>query len=261
MEKTINFNYEVIVVDNESDEPDCLEYLATINKLPNIKVINYNHPFNFSALNNFAVKQAQGKYVLLLNNDTEVLAKNWLHELLRYAEKVGVGCVGAKLFYPTGQIQHGGVVMGYGGGADHAFKMSARGDAGYMNRLITPQNYSAVTAACLLVSKSIYLQLGGLDETLEVAFNDVDFCLKVREAGYRNVWLPTAQLIHHESPTRGLDISPIKKARFDSELSKIKARWVNYIKADPAYHPALALNRHDFAYSNVCDDSSELKLR
>ncbi|MDX1352836.1 MAG: glycosyltransferase family 2 protein [Thiomicrorhabdus sp.] len=252
---------EVIIIDNQSDSEETLRFLEDIEENQTVRVIRYNQPFNFSAMNNEAVNQAKGEMVCLLNNDTKAISSNWLAWMQAYALKPDVGCVGAKLFYPDGRIQHAGVVMGYGGGADHAFKYSKRTDAGYMRRLVTGQNYSAVTAACLLVRKSVYLEVGGLDESLTVAFNDVDFCLKVKKAGYRNVWVPEAELIHFESPSRGLDNTPEKAARFAAELAILKARWQAEIDDDPAYSVWLANNRHDFAYSKQRIRLDDIKLR
>ncbi len=184
----------------------------------------------------------------LINNDIEVIDPNWLSAMVGYASREDVGCVGAKLLYSDGRIQHAGVVMGYGGGAGHAHKYFPRYHPGYIKRLIATQNYSAVTAACLLVKKSLFTKVGGLNEKdLTVAFNDVDFCLKVQETGVRNVYCAEAELYHHESVSRGTDHAPEKAARFNRELQYLKAKWGKYIEHDPAYSPNLTLMRENFS--------------
>ncbi|EAR07923.1 glycosyl transferase, group 2 family protein [Reinekea sp. MED297] len=256
-----NLDVELIVIDNQSDCENTLGYLHELSTQPNTRVLRYNQPFNFSAMNNFAVREAKGEVVCLLNNDTEAISNGWLESLVHSALQPGVGCVGAKLYYPDGRVQHAGVVLGFGGGADHAFKFASNHESGYMNRLVTPQNYLAVTAACLAVRKSVFLEVGGLDEQLTVAFNDVDFCLRVVDAGYRNVWLPQAQMLHHESPSRGADDTPEKSARFQQELTILKQRWERYIANDPAYSPWLAKTRHDFAFRRDSIGLSAASLR
>ena len=239
--------YELIVVDNQSSDPDCLEYLNEIAKDPCIQVIPYDEPFNFSALNNYATEYAEGEYLLFLNNDIEVIQDEWLEQMMKHAVREGVGCVGSKLYYPDMRVQHAGVVIGFGGGADHAFKLCQPDENGYMNRLVTTQNYSAVTGACLLVKKQIFNGISGFNEDLAVAFNDIDFCLKVMKAGYRNVWTPHARLIHHESVSRGHDFTPEKAKRFNEELNYLQSVWHTENWHDPAYNPHLSLCRHDFA--------------
>jgi GT2 family glycosyltransferase len=188
-------------------------------------------------LNNAAVQQARGSVIALVNNDIEVIAEDWLGEMVGYAIEPRVGCVGAKLYYPDGTLQHGTVVVGLSGGAGHIHKHAPRSAPGYLNRLVTVQNVSAVTAACLVVRKSVYEEVGGLDQTLfKVAFNDVDFCLKVAAAGYLNVWTPFAELIHHESVSRGNDLKDRAKARrFAAELAALQDRWGQRLYFDPYY--------------------------
>lgn len=248
LKKTAYQNYEILLVDNNSDDPECLAYFDELNQHPKVRLLKYPHPFNYSAINNFAVKQANGEVVGLVNNDIEVISPRWLEYMAGHAMRNDIGCVGAKLLYSDDRIQHAGVVLGYGGGAGHAHKYFPRYHPGYMNRLIATQNYSAVTAACLLVKKSKYEEVGGLNEQdLHVAFNDVDFCLKVLETGVRNVYCAEAELYHHESVSRGLDISEEKAARFNRELTYLRTKWKKYIDRDPAYNPNLTLKRENFA--------------
>ena len=243
-------NYELLLIDNGSDEPDALAYLAELHGQPGITVIRDDRPFNYSALNNMAVRHARGDIVGLVNNDIEVISPGWLDEMVSLALQPGVGAVGAKLLYPDDTIQHGGVLLGVGGAigvAGHANKFLPSGQAGYMDRAQAIQSFSAVTAACLVVRKPLYEQVGGLNEVeLKIAYNDVDFCLRLREAGYRNVWTPYAELFHHESATRGSDFSPEKRQRFDQEQDYMRARWGQLIADDPAYNPNLTVYAEDF---------------
>ncbi|PRO69872.1 glycosyltransferase family 2 protein [Alteromonas gracilis] len=250
LEKTTYQNYEILLIDNGSDEKESINYFSELNKHPKIKVLSYPGEFNYSAINNFGVEHASDRCAIigLINNDIEVIAPNWLSSMVGHASREDIGCVGAKLLYSDGRIQHAGVVMGYGGGAGHAHKYFPRYHPGYIKRLIATQNYSAVTAACLLVKKSLFLEVGGLNEKdLTVAFNDVDFCLKVKETGARNIYCAEAELYHHESVSRGTDHAPEKAARFNRELHYLKTRWGNYIDHDPAYSPNLTLMRENFS--------------
>lgn len=241
-------DYEIIVIDNNSDDPASLAYFRDIAAKGWARVIAYPHPFNYSAINNFAVRHAAGSLLVLLNNDIEVISRNWLREMAALALVPGAGCVGAMLYYPDDTIQHAGIVLGIGGVAGHGHKRFERGRSGYYGMLKLPHNVSAVTGACLMVAKAIYEEVGGLDEDhLRVAFNDVDFCLKVREAGYRNVWTPYAELYHHESLSRGIEDTPEKKQRFKSEVLHMLARWGDRLRADPYYSPHLTLRREDFS--------------
>lgn len=241
-------NWEIILVDNGSDDPAALAYFERLAQQPNIRVLHDDRPFNYSALNNQAVAQARGELVALVNNDIEVMSPGWLSEMVSLAMQPGVGAVGARLWYPDMTLQHGGVILGPGGCAVHAHKALPRGLNGYAGRAALIQSFSAVTAACLVVRKSLYVQVGGLDEVnLSVAFNDVDFCLRLREAGYRNVWTPYAELLHHESATRGEDVAPQKRERFERELAFMKQRWGALIDHDPAYSPNLTLGSEDFS--------------
>jgi GT2 family glycosyltransferase len=241
-------NYEIILVDNNSDDPECLRYFDELCCHPKLRLLRYPFPFNYSAINNFAVSHALGKVVCLLNNDVEVISPCWLSVMLSWVQQQNVGCVGAKLLYPDGRIQHAGVVMGYGGGAGHAHKYFPRYHAGYLGRLAASGCFSAVTAACLLVKKEDYVAVGGLNEKeLTVAFNDVDFCLKIKSLGRRNIYCAEAVLFHHESVSRGLDDNREKRERFESELTYLQEKWSHVITNDPAYNPNLTLRRENFS--------------
>jgi glycosyltransferase involved in cell wall biosynthesis len=241
-------NYEIVIVDNGSDELEAIEYFRELAAKPGFKVIRDDGEFNYSALNNKAVAQCSGAILGLVNNDIEVISPEWLSEMVSIALQPGVGAVGAKLWYPDGTLQHGGVILGVGGVASHAHKHLARGHKGYFGRADLIQSFSAVTAACLVVSRENYEAIHGLDEVnLKVSYNDVDFCLRLRELGLRNVWTPYAELLHHESATRGEDVDPEKKQRFASEVAYMKKRWGNLIERDPAYHPNLTLTSDDFS--------------
>ena len=250
LKKTSYNNYEIIIVDNGSDDPAVLLYLKELESKKNIRVIRDDRPFNYSALNNTAVKIAYGDIIGLLNNDIEVISPKWLTEMVSHALRHEVGAVGARLWYPNNTLQHGGVITGLGGVAGHSHKYLARNLDGYFYRANQIQCMTAVTAACLLIRKSIYEQVGGFDEkNLPICFNDVDFCLRVIEKGYHNIWTPYAELYHHESATRGLEDSPEKQQRFINEVSFIKQRWGDLLLNDPAYSPNLTLDHEDFSFA------------
>ncbi len=235
--------YEILIVNNRSDDPETLAFFAELTPESNVRVIDYDAPFNFSALNNFAVRHARGEVVCLLNNDIEVITGRWLDELVSHALRPEIGAVGAMLYYPNLTVQHAGVVLGLGGVANHAFINHAHGTDGQMNRARLVQNYSAVTAACLAIRRTVFEQVGGFNETdLPIAFNDIDFCLRVRAAGYRNLWTPFAELIHYESASRGKEDTPEKQARFDREAAYMRRTWGEQLDHDPAYNLNLALN-------------------
>ena len=235
--------YEIVIVNNRSDDPETLALFDELREEPNVCVIDYDAPFNFSALNNFAVRQARGDVLCLLNNDIEVITGRWLEEMVSHALRPEIGAVGAMLYYPNLTVQHAGAVLGLGGVANHAFLNHAHGTEGYMNRARLAQNYSAVTGACLAIRREVFEQAGGFNETdLPIAFNDIDFCLRVRAAGYRNLWTPFAELIHHESASRGKEDTPEKQARFDREVAYMRRTWGPMLDHDPAYNLNLALN-------------------
>jgi len=249
-QKTTYPNYQILIVDNGSDQQETLEYLGKISMEPDISVRRDDRPFNFAALNNAAVKQAGGTLVALVNDDIEVITPGWLDEMVSLALQPGVGAVGAKLLYPNGNIQHAGVVLGLGGVAGHAFRLFPREDPGYHYRAQLTSSYSAVTAACLVIRKSTYLDIGGMEEEgLAIAFNDTDLCIRVRETGLRNVWTPHAVLFHHESASRGYEDNPEKQARFKSEIRFMQKRWGRKLLEDPCYSPNLTLHFEDFSYA------------
>ncbi len=248
LQKTSYENWEIIVVDNGSNEAATTQYLDELRVTPRCRVIAYPGDFNFSAINNYAVSQTAAEIIGLLNNDLEVISENWLHEMVSHACRPEIGCVGAKLYYPDGRIQHAGLILGIGGMAGHSWHGFPGHTPGQGYRACLAQNVSAVTGACLVVRRSVYREVGGLDETqFKVALNDVDFCLKVRAAGYRNLFTPFAELYHHESATRGYEDNPSKRARFERELELLQKKWGDALFADPAYNPNLTLEHVDFA--------------
>jgi len=246
--RTIYENYEILIVDNGSDDAEALLYLESLVQDPRIRVLRDDRPFNYSALNNAAVAAANGEFVCLLNNDVEVISPDWLSDMVGLALQPGVGAVGAKLLYPNDTVQHAGLVLGILGVAGNAHKHVPRTTRGYFGRAGLVSAFSAVTAACMLVRTSIYREVEGLDEkNLAVAYNDVDFCLRVREAGYRNVWTPFAELYHHESATRGPETDPSHQLRFQRETAYMMGRWGQMLLDDPCYSPNLTLDREDFS--------------
>jgi O-antigen biosynthesis protein len=248
VQKTTYSNYEILIVDNQSSCPQTLEYLEALDARPTMRVLRYDHPFNYSAINNFAAREARGSILALINNDIEVIDGGWLEEMVRHASRPEIGCVGAKLYFADDTIQHAGVVLGIGGVAGHSHKYLPRDANGYFDRLRIVHNVSAVTGAVLLVRKQVFESVGGLDaERLQIAYNDVDLCLKCLEAGYRNVWTPFAELYHHESKTRGADDTPEKQARFTFERAVMQERWAALLRNDPMYNPNL---------SQICEDYS-----
>lgn len=236
-EKTEYKNYEIVIVDNNSSKKETLDYLKKIKEEHNnIVVITDKGKFNYSRINNNAIAKTNCDYVLLLNNDTEVLTKGWLTKMVGYAMQKHVGCVGAKLLYPDYTVQHAGVILGLGGVASHAYIGADRNDLGYLGRLCVPYNYSANTAACLLVSRKKFDEVGGLEENLEVAYNDIDFNIKLLEKGYYNVTLQQVELIHYESKSRGFDTTPEKKKRFEKEIEYMMKKWNKVINNDKFYN-------------------------
>ncbi|MGZ5053641.1 MAG: glycosyltransferase [Methylobacter sp.] len=246
--KTTYQNYEILIVDNGSDDSKTLKYFKSLESDPQIRILRDDGPFNYSALNNAAVKEAKGELIGLINNDIEVISPDWLSEMVSQALRNEVGAVGARLWYPDNTLQHGGLLLGVGGIANSSHRKFARNQPDYFSRSNLIQSFSAVTAACLVIKKSIYEEIGGLNEIdLQVAFNDVDFCLRVRESGYCNIWTPYAELYHHESATRGFEDNPEKQIRFAKEVEYMKQRWGDLLLNDPAYSPNLSLNEEDFS--------------
>jgi GT2 family glycosyltransferase len=250
-EKTSYPAYEIIVVANQTKAPEALARLEHMQTQGVARVLRYDQPFNFPAINNWAASQARGTVLCLLNDDIEVISPDWLTEMTSHAVRREVGAVGAKLYYPDGRLQHAGVILGIGGCAGHAYKRAPGSTTGQMNRAIEAQDFSAVTAACLVVRKEVYEQVGGLDEArFSVAFNDIDFCLRIREAGYRNVWTPYAELFHHESASLGQPDTPERKELFSKEVGNLSKRWGELLEHDPAYNPNLTVDGEGFGISD-----------
>ncbi|WP_288130892.1 glycosyltransferase family 2 protein [Microbulbifer sp.] len=248
LEKTEYPNFEVLILDNQSRCPETLAYFQAIQSDTRVRILRWDHPFNYSAINNFGATQARGSILGLINNDIEVITPGWLCEMVSHAWREEIGCVGAKLYYGNNTVQHGGVILGIGGTAGHSHKYAVRDSAGYMARLQAVQNLSAVTGACLLLRKSVFEKVGGLNEAdLAIAYNDVDLCLKVREVGYRNLWTPFAELYHHESVSRGADDTAAKRRRAQREADYMRKRWGDQLDTDPAYNPNLTLIFEDFS--------------
>lgn len=246
LEKTDYPDYEILIVDNQSEERATLDYFAELASQPRVKVLRYNAPFNYSAINNFAVAAATGSIIGLVNNDIEVISPDWMGEMASQAVRPEIGAVGVMLLYPDGTIQHAGVILGIGGIAGHAYVGLPVETQGTCGRARLAQEMSAVTAACLFVRKAVFDEVGGLDERLSVAFNDIDFCLRVRAGGYRNLWTPYARLYHHESASRGYEDTPEKLARFKREVDFMRSRWGESLLRDPAYNPNLSLDTCHF---------------
>ena len=250
LERSTYDNYEIIIVENNSETAEIKTYYEKLAGSEKIKIVTYEGKFNYSAVNNFGVSHADGDYVLLLNNDTQVITANWMEELLTYAQREDVGAVGAKLYYADNTIQHAGVILGLGAHrtAGHCHYKQQRQNLGYMGRLCYAQNFSAVTGACLMVKRSLYDELGGLDESFEISLNDVDFCLRLRERGLLNVFTPFAELYHFESISRGLDDKGEKAQRYNQESERFREKWKAVLeKGDPYYNPNFSLDKSDFS--------------
>lgn len=250
--KTSYPNFEIFIVDNGSRDPVTLDYLDEIKRRPRVRVYRYDRPFNYSAINNLAARQLSGEVLCLLNNDTEVISTDWLEEMVGHLYREKVGVVGAKLYYPDGRVQHGGDVVGPGGCANHLHQFIASHEPGYCHRAVVAQELSAVTGACLVTKRDLYLRVGGLNEKhLPVGFNDVDYCLKVREAGYKVVWTPHAELYHHESASRKEDKSPERIRVAKSEVAYMRRRWPKEMRYDPFYNANFSYFRSDFVLGPV----------
>ncbi len=245
--KTTYPNYEILIVDNGSNDDTTIQYLKKLQSQSGICVIRDDQPFNYSAINNSAVEVARGEVIGLLNNDLEIISSGWLSEMVSHALRPDIGAVGARLWYPDDTLQHGGIIIGLGGVAGHAHHRLPRYQYGYFGRAVLVSAFSAVTAACLIIRKAVYEEVGGINEKdLHVAFNDVDFCLRLSRAGYRNVWTPFAELYHHESATRGCENTPERQLRFSREVLYMKGQWQDVLLKDPAYSPNLTLDHGDF---------------
>ena len=242
-------NFEIIIVENNSTQKQTFEYYEEITRrYENIKVVTWTGIFNYSAINNFGAGYAKGEYILLLNNDVEIINEGCLEEMLMFAQRKDVGAVGAKLYYSDDTVQHAGVILGLGGIAGHAHKHFNRSDPGYAARASIAQNLTACTAACLMLRREVYDEVGGLDESFEVAFNDVDLCMKIRQKGYLIVFTPYAELYHYESKSRGNEDTPEKLERFHGEIRRFEMKWQKQLDdGDPYYNPNLTLARDDFS--------------
>ena len=240
-------NLRVLIVDNDSRSPKTLAYLERIGRKSRVRVIHSPGPFNFSQLNNEAVKHTEDEILAFLNNDIEIFNPHWLTEMVSHIQRPGIGAVGAKLYYRSNTIQHAGVVLGIQGVAGHIYKHRPRRDSGHNARLIVAQEVTAVTGACMLTRRSVFQALGGFDDThLAIAFNDIDYCLRLREAGYKVIWTPFAELYHLESASRGLEDTPEKSARFGAEIRYMRRRWGERLTNDPYYNPNLSLRSEDY---------------
>lgn len=254
-------NYEIVIVENNSKTKEIFDYYDKIQKdNDNIKVVSIKiDKFNYSLINNFGVKNSKGEYIVLLNNDTKVLSNDWMEEMLGICQRDDVGIVGAKLLYPDFKVQHAGVVVGIGGVAGHVNVNIAENEEGYFSRANVINNFSAVTAACLMIKRSIFEKIDGLDEKLKVAFNDIDLCMKVRKLKYLIVFTPYAKLMHYESKTRGSEDTPEKIKRFESEMDVFKSKWKDELdRGDPYYNINLRLDKVNFEINtNKMEDKDE----
>lgn len=241
-------NYEIIIIENNSTEEDTFNYYDSLKSNVKIKVVKWEGKFNYSAINNFGFKYCSGEHIVLLNNDTEIITPDWIQEMLMYSQFEEVGAVGAKLYYPDETVQHAGVGIGLLTLAGHYFRGFDRNLPGYFGRMSYVQEMSAVTAACMMIPRRVYEKVNGLDETFEVAFNDVDLCMRIRKAGYKIIWTPYSELYHYESKSRGTEDTPEKKKRFKGEVLRFQERWKKELEqGDSFYNPNLTLEREDFS--------------
>lgn len=242
-------DFEILIIENGSRDPNLFQYYETLKQHPEIKILEWDKPFNYSLVNNFGEQHATGNVVLLLNNDLEVISNDWLERMLEHALRREIGAVGAKLLYPNDTIQHAGVIVGMFGAAGHSHKGYPRQAPGYYNRLLCVQNYSALTAACLMLRREVFTMVGGLDPAFKVEFGDVDFCLRILSHGFRNVWTPYAELYHHESLTRGGYDTEEKRNLNKHEVMLFQSRWANFLEqSDPCYSPNLTTRAEDFGF-------------
>lgn len=248
LQKTTYKNYKIILVDNKSEKEETFEFLDEIIKIPIVSYLKYEKPFNFSSINNYAASLLESDIILFLNNDVEVISKDWIEAMLEFALRIDVGAVGSLLLYPDAKVQHAGVIIGLGGVAGHSHKYFNVNSNGYFGRLRMIQNFSAVTAACMMTRRNVFFEVGGFDENYSHAFNDVDYCLKLREKGYLIVYTPYARLHHHESQSRGYEDTVEKQIRFKKEIEYFQAKWKHILeRGDPYYNPNLTLDREDFS--------------
>ena len=247
-EKSTYNNYEILIVENNSSSPEIFDYYREIEKRPGVRILTWKEGFNYSAINNFGEKSAAGDYLLFLNNDVEVINPGWIEELLGNCQRKEVGIVGAKLYYPDDTIQHAGTVIGIGGIAGHAFLNMPRSRTGYLHKASLQMDLSAVTAACMMMKRQVFKQLGGFEERLSVAFNDVDLCLRTEQAGYLVVYNPEVELYHYESKSRGAEDSEEKVRRFQEEIEFMRCRWMDLLKkGDPYYNRNLTLSKWNYS--------------
>lgn len=248
LSKSSYANYELLIVENGSQQPETFAFYRELEKLPNVRILTWAKPFNYASVNNFAARQADGELLLFLNNDIDAINPDWLESMVKHVIQPGVGAVGAKLYYADDTIQHAGIVVGMGGVAGHAHLNYPRAASGYTQRLLVTQNVSAVTGACLVCPRSVFEEVGGFDEGFVLAFNDVDLCLQILAAGYRIVWTPEAELYHLESKTRGYEDTVEKQKRFKREYDLFHLKWGKFLASgDPYYSPHFRLDRSDFA--------------
>ena len=245
-------NYEIIIIENNSVKQETFKYYEYLeSKYKFVRIIYWEGPFNYSAINNFGFQHSKGGYILLLNNDIQVITPNWIEEMLMFAQRKDMGAVGAKLYYPDGTIQHAGIGIGLLTLAGHYHKNFPHSSPGYMGRASYAQDVSAVTGACMLIPRHVYEEINGLDDSFAVAFNDVDFCMRIRKAGYLIVFTPYAELYHYESKSRGADDDPKKQRWFESEVFRFQKRWSKELAdGDPYYNPNLTLDKEDFSLKN-----------
>jgi GT2 family glycosyltransferase len=249
LEKSTYPRFELILLSNNSTDPEVFGLMSAYAKRPNVRAVEYNRPFNYSELNNYGARLARGEQLLLLNNDTEVLSPGWIEALLEHSQRPEVGAVGAKLYFPDKRLQHVGVLSGIGGVADHPYRFKSHGEAGYHGAASVVRNVTVVTGACLMIKRRLYLKVGGLEERLRVAFNDVDFCLRLHEKGFWNLYTPFAELYHHESITRGVEDNEEKRRRLQGEMDFIKRRHRALLRrGDPFYNPNLSYVSFELSY-------------
>ena len=250
--KTTYPHYEVIVIDNGSTEAktfECFEYWQQ-QQPKRFKCYTYDVPFNYSQINNYAVDKAEGDYLLFLNNDTEVVSPDWIEAMVEQAQRESIGAVGSLLLYPDDTVQHAGVVFGYWWSCrDTATRIFSATVPGYISQLISTNNYSAVTAACMMCRREVFEEVGGFETELAIAFNDVDLCLKIQSRGYRNIYLPHVVLYHYESKSRGYENTPAKQARFAKEVNYMRQKWHHVCNNDPCYSPNLSKIHEDYSFN------------